>query len=334
MRRRLGDLTRQCRDAWTQAQCLSLDGLAGNYNQVVISGMGGSAIAGDLVCDLSALNPGVPVVVARSLQLPFQLDRGTLFISCSHSGNTQETLSLFRAAADSDASMVAITAGGALAQEAAAQGATVVPVNAPGEPRSAVGYNLVLLLGLLHRLGLAQVEDADISAAESAINEQLALFAESAPAAENPAKQLAAQLAGKLLVVFGGGIFSGAARRWKAQLNENAKVWAFYENIPECLHNSVESFGAVPDPERSVFALLLQPSTMERELADRYRTLAEMLEGNGVEHCALAGIDGPPLAQLLSMILLGDYVSYYLALLQGLDPSPTPAIDRSKAMLR
>ena len=334
LRDRLRALPQQCLAAWRQSQAPLPADLTGDYDKVVIGGMGGSAIAGDLVADLAALQRTVPVVVARSFHLPFALDRRSLFISCSYSGNTRETLSLFRQAIADGAQVLAVTAGGTLAEEAKQNNIPILPVKAKGEPRSAVGYNLILLLGALNRLGLVSVSDAEVPAAVAGLELQLSRIGEEVSTPDNPAKLLARELLDKLVVVYGGGIFSGVARRWKAQLNENAKAWAFYESIPESLHNSVEPYGVASAVGQDVMALVLQPETAETaasdELKDRCRVLAEMLSWGQVSHRVLPGTDGPPLAQLLNMILLGDYVSYYLALLQGLNPSPTPAIERSK----
>ena len=344
LRFRLRSLPGQCRAAWNQAGELLPDGLpnslpdglpngsAGRYDRVVIGGMGGSAIAGDLAADLAALQPTVPVVVVRNFHLPFVLSEHSLFIACSHSGNTRETLSLFRQARAAGAQILAITAGGVLAEEAGQQGVPILPVDAPGEPRSAVGYNLILLLGILHRLSLVNMPEAAVADSLTMLEEQLSLVREDTPTPDNPAKSLARELTDKLVVMYGGGIFSGVARRWKTQLNENAKVWAFYESLPESLHNSVEPYGVASAVGQEIVALLLRPHTLSPELAERYRVLAEMLRRGRVNHRELAGPAGPPLGQLLATVLLGDYVSYYLALLRGLDPSPTPAIEQAKSL--
>ena len=133
--------------------------------------------------------------------------------------------------------------------------------------------------------------------------------------------------------MYGGGLFSGAVRRWKAQLNENSKVWAFYETVPECLHNSVESFRSATPARAETLAVVLKPAELGKSLEGRYLALESMLKDANIETRTLVGLRAPPLAQLLSMILLGDYTSYYLAILQGLDPSPTPAIDQSKKIV-
>ncbi len=330
--KRLGDLPRQCQHAWQQSQTYPLKELAGDYDQVVIGGMGGSAIAGDLVADLAALQRSLPITVVRGFHLPFALNRRSLFIACSYSGNTQETRSLFRQATDAGARALAVTSGGGLAAAAREHGVPVLPVAASGEPRSAIGYHLILLLGVLQQLELVNTAAEEAPAAIQSLERQLTGINEKVPTPDNPAKRLAGELLDKLVVVYGGGLFSGAARRWKTQLNENAKVWAFYESIPESLHNSVEAYGSASEAGQKVMALVLQPATATGELKERYQTLTELLRCSRVGHRTLPGTDGPPLAQLLSMILLGDYVSYYLALLQKLNPSLTPAIERGKAL--
>jgi glucose/mannose-6-phosphate isomerase len=123
------------------------------------------------------------------------------------------------------------------------------------------------------------------------------------------------------------------ARRWKTQLNENSKIWAFFETIPELLHNTVESFRTPSADGPSITALVLEPGDGTSEAVSRYRLVPEMLKRRGIPHRTLQGSGESPLSQLLGMLILGDYVSYYLALLQGIDPSPNPGIDEAKELL-
>jgi glucose/mannose-6-phosphate isomerase len=295
--------------------------------------MGGSAIVGDLVADLASVQETVPVVVVRDFKLPFAPDERSLVILCSYSGNTEETLSMFHQAIRANTQVMVVTAGGLLAHEARVRRIPCLKVQAAGEPRSAVGYNLFLLLGLLHRLGLMVASTEDVQAAIQALGRQVSRMRHDVPTRENPAKTLALELKGRLILVYGGGIFSGVARRWKTQLNENAKVWAFSETIPEVLHNSVEAYAAPPAGGAPTAVLLLQPSPAVGPLAGCYRTLCQLLRESGISRHLLTGMDGPPLTQLLGMLLFGDYVSYYLALLQGVDPSPNPTITQAKERL-
>ena len=330
---RIRSLPGQCKAAWQQTRTIDVPETETPTRHVVIAGMGGSAIAGDLVADLISASPAIPITVVRGFHLPFAVNEGTLIIVCSFSGNTKETLSVFSQAAQSAARVVAITGGGTLARQAKQKRIPTLHVNAPGEPRSAVGYHLTLILGLLNRLQLVDIDDADVDTAVGYLERRVAELGGANPAKDNPAKQLALELEGSIPLVYGGGLFSGVARRWKTQLNENAKMWAFYEYIPELLHNSVESFRTLPPSGAAFKALLLQPNTSTAELDGHFRAASQLLNESNIPNRLIRGGDCPPLAQLLDMLVLGDYVSYYLALLQGIDPSPTPGIDAAKELL-
>jgi glucose/mannose-6-phosphate isomerase len=302
-------------------------------DKVIICGMGGSAIAGDLLANLVSIQPTVPISVVRDFHLPFLLDRRSLAILCSYSGNTEETLSMFHQALEANAQLMVVTGGGLLEDEAGARKVPLLKIEVSGEPRSTVGYTLLLLLGILGRLGLAETTENDVRAATLALRQKVSQLAEEVPTEDNPAKQLALTLKDKVILVYGGGIFSGMARRWKTQFNENAKAWAFFETVPELLHNSVEAYGSSPKISQHVMALLLHPTLVADQVSNRYHIVAQLLRHSGLSHRVLEGQKGPPLGQILAMLLLGDYVSYYLAMLNGVDPSPTPAIVLAKQRL-
>jgi glucose/mannose-6-phosphate isomerase len=333
LRNRLGAMPGDCWKAWQQAQGQGPRFQGRRINKVVIGGVGGSAIAGDLVADLAAPQQTTPIIVARDFTLPFSLDRNSLFIGCSHSSSTEETLSLFRQARQQGALLLAVAGGGILLSEATAAGIPSLTINAPGEPRSAVGYNLMLLLGALHRCGIIKVDGAEVKAAITGLQAQVAQLSEEVPVQHNLAKQIALELSGKLVLVYGGGLLSGMARRWKTQLNENAKAWAFFETLPELLHNSVEAFNTPSEglPDKTV--LVLRPNIENPGLQARYCVVAELLKQKGVPHRIVDAGQGSPLVQMLSMLALGDYVSFYLAMLNGVDPSPIPAISQGKKLL-
>jgi len=330
---RIAALPGQCGEAWQQISQAELPGFPQPQNQVVICGMGGSAIAGDLAADLAQAQGGLPITVVRDFRLPFKPDNRTLVIACSYSGETRETLSLFQEAVKARSAVVAITSGGTLAGLATESGAPVLPVATKGEPRNAVGYNLMLLLGLLNRLGLVETRESDVQSAIEAARQHVARIEPDRPAESNTAKQIALELHGKVPLIYGGGIFRGMARRWKTQFNENAKVWAFFEAIPELLHNSVEAYPDWAESGIPLTALVLQPNTAPEESSGHYEVLAELLRRHTVPHRVLMGGDGSQLVQLLNMLVLGDYVSYYLAMLKGVDPSETPFLQEAKRLL-
>ncbi len=333
LRKRLRDLPSHCLAAWRQARTAPLPSDWADSDKVIIGGVGGSAIAGDLAAGLAAARGSVPVLVVRDLALPHYMSERTLFIACSYSGNTKETLSLWDQVRKSPARAAAITGGGALAAKARRDSAAMLSIEAPMEPRSAVGYNLMLLLGVLERLGLLPLTDVEVDLTLESLCRKIAVLKEDVPTAENPAKQLAMGLRDRLILVYGGGLFEGVARRWKSQFNENAKAWAYYETIPEMLHNSVEAFPTTFSIKERAVALLLEPHGLDRGQQQRYAVVAELLERNNILCHRLQADEGPPLSQLMNMLILGDYVSYYLALLRGIDPSPNPSIDEAKKLL-
>ena len=348
LRHRLKDIPGQCSAAWECTRALSWTeysrpGVRSSINKVVIGAMGGSAMAGDLAADfaagIEAGMPGssspqsakVPILVVRDLSFPFSLDSDTVFIACSYSGNTEETLALFGQALQANARTMAISGGGKLSQLAEDSGVPLLKIDVPSEPRTAVAYNLVLLLGLLRGLRLLELDEEEVTGAISAVSQNAPIWSEDVPVDDNPAKKLALELRDKLIIVYGSGLFSGMVRRWKSQFNENSKTWAFFESLPELLHNSVEAF-ASPLGQPAV-TLILAPTT-ENSIHRRHnKVISETLAHHKIPTKVIQGEGPSPLAQLLNMLLLGDYVSYYLALLRGVDPSPNPSIDAAKDLL-
>jgi len=346
LHRRLQGLPAQCAQAWQAAKATEVAEEWRGCTEVIVAGMGGSAIAGDLVADLAGPASATPIRVVRNFCIPGLLPSTNpgpgqlpglsprqLIIVCSFSGDTEETLSMFDQARSSGAAMIAVAGGGTLGQQAVDAGIPVMTINAPGEPRSAVGYNLMLLASLLDRTRVLSVSDREVSAAVDAAESMIAQVGIQIPMKENPAKSLAMELAGGLTLMYGGGNLSGMALRWKSQINENGKSWAFSESMPELLHNSVESFPGGPEIRERTTALMLKPFQASDELECRYAVLGETLDCFGIKNRTLTGVSGGPLAQSLSMIVMGDHVSYYMGLLNGFNPSETPSIDLFKERL-
>ena len=333
MRERLRDLPRYCLAAWQQAQAFNLSDDWADSEKVVIGGMGGSAIAGDLLANLAAIEGSLPILVVRDLHLPFFLNERTLFFACSYSGNTEETLALLDQAAKTDARIIAVSSGGALTTKARQHQFPLLTIDLSLEPRSAVGYCLILLLGVLDQVGLVRVGAAELERTVQSLSQKICQLNEDVPVVENPAKQLAVELRDKLILVYGSGLFSGMALRWKSQFNENAKIWSYSETIPEMLHNSVEAFRSTLPMSELATVLLLQPNVLDGAYPRHYAVVSELLGRGSIPYHILEGEQSSPLGQLLDMLILGDYVSYYLALLQGVDPSPNPSIDVAKDLL-
>ena len=332
LRDRLRTFPDQCFAGWQQSLDWKTTDSWTGIRHVVIGGMGGSAIAGDLIRDLAAVKKSLPITVVRDFQLPCNMDQHTLFIACSFSGNTEETLSLVSQVQETEAKILVVSSGGQLQKIAQVRGVPILGLPGFGEPRSSVGYTLLLLLGVLNKLGIFALDQHDVSGSIGSLRSTVAHLSEGVPTLVNPAKRLAYLFQQKTLVVYGGGIFSATARRWKTQFNENSKAWAFYEELPELLHNSVEAFQLAETFSSSV-VIVLEPKTKTPMLEARYRVVEDLLRSGHVQFELVRGESGSPIAQVLNMVLLGDYASYYLGLLHGINPSATPAIDQGKKLL-
>jgi glucose/mannose-6-phosphate isomerase len=300
---------------------------------IVVAGMGGSAIGADLVRALVSETLAVPLVVWRDYGLPGWVTARTLVIASSYSGATEETLSSARRALAIGAPVVGITTGGPLADLLSEAGRPVLRFAYAGQPRAALGYSLGLVLGLLARLGYLPDQTAALAAATAALHEAAAQLGPRTPTAANGAKQLAQALHGRAAVVYGGGFLGPAARRWKSQLNENAKNWAFFEELPELDHNAVVGYRCPPAATAAVHVVQLHSALLPPRLTLRAEITAELLARAGVPYTTVVAWGDGPLAQLLTAVAYGDWVSYYLALLNGVDPSEIAAIDQLKERL-
>jgi glucose/mannose-6-phosphate isomerase len=174
---------------------------------------------------------------------------------------------------------------------------------------------------------LLKYKSADLSAALRILNQQSRDFVETTPVVSNPAKQLAAKLWGRIAIIYGAGIISGVARRWKAQLNENSKTWAFFELFPELNHNAIVGYEFPPQIKERMFVLLLRSASLHPRVRLRYEATSKLLAKTGISHKFVETVGETTLEQVMSLVLLGDYVSFYLAILNSIDPTPVGAID-------
>jgi glucose/mannose-6-phosphate isomerase len=314
-------LPKQCQEAWTATQDLALPGDYQNANKVVIAGMGGSAIGGDLAAAVAAGTSTIPVLVHRDYALPAHVDAKTLVIASSYSGNTEETLAAFRAARERGCHLAAVTTGGELRRLAREWHAPLVSFDYVSQPRAALGYLFISMLGILRALDVLNDPTADLEEAMAALEDRKGLFAPESPLAQNPAKQLASRLFGKVPIVIAAGALVPVARRWKTQLNENGKSWAYFEALPEMDHNALSGIHFPPEAADRSRVLLLQQASLHPRNALRLDLTRQVLEGQGIgcEQVLVPG--GSELAQILSAVQLGDFASTYLALLYGADPT-------------
>ncbi len=325
-------LPQQCRTAWAQARGTDFGDLSG-IRRVLILGMGGSAIGGDMLRQLLQRESSVPVFNCRQYELPPYVDEGTLLIASSFSGNTEETLSAFQQGLATTAKKVAVTSGGRLLATARANGVPAFVFQFQGEPRSALGYSLMPLLAVAEKAGLMQGVARDVEEALSGMERLQEETGEDVPSERNPAKQLAQKFQGRLPVIYGAGVLTEVAHRWKTQLNESSKVWCFYEELPEANHNAIVGYGLPEEIAQRAFVVFLRSAKLQPRVLLRYEFTQRALREAGVEYEVVDTRGESDLAQMLTGVLFGDYVSYYLALLNGVAPAPTTVIDELKAWL-
>jgi glucose/mannose-6-phosphate isomerase len=306
-----------------------------DFRQVLIAGMGGSAIGADLLASYAASLAPIPVSVHRDYGLPlFARGAETLVICSSHSGNTEETLDAFEAAREAGCRVIAVCTGGELAKRASENNIPVWTFDHAGQPRAAVGFSFGLLLAMFQRLGFIPDQKNAVEDAIASMKKSRGYWKADVPAANNPAKRYAGQLMGRWVTIMGSGLLSTVARRWKGQLNEVAKAGANFEFLPEADHNTLA--GTI-NPQETLNAhtmtiFLRAPSDHPRNrLRSDLTRKAFMLEGLNTDFIDARG--NTPLAHMWTLILFGDYMAYYLAMGYGVDPTPIQAlVDFKQAM--
>lgn len=329
----INGLPDQLLSAWELGQNLDLPKWTG-INQVLIAGMGGSAIGADLLSAYVEPHCPIPIIVHRDYELPaWAHGENTLVIASSHSGNTEETLSVFESAVSNGCRCLAITTGGKLSALSQDAQTGLWVFEHQGQPRTAVGFSFGLLLSAFTRLGFLTDQTKDIDLSVGAMRKQQSDLDAYTPAALNPAKRMAGQLIGRWVTMIGAGIMAPVARRWKGQINELAKAWSLFDVIPENNHNSIVG---ISNPEeifgRSMVLFLRAPSNHPRNLLrTNISKRLFMLEGINTDFVDAQGES--PLEHLWTALHFGDYTAYYLAMAYGVDPTPVATIESLKTEL-
>jgi len=322
-----------CQQAWRMAMDFNLPQEYSQVNKIVVLGMGGSAIGGDLVASLIPAEAKMPVFVHRDYSLPSFVDDKTLVIASSYSGMTEETLSAFRQALSTNSKKLAITTGGRLKEIALENNIPIFSFNYKSQPRAALAFSFLPILGFLQKLGFISDKSADVIETIEILEQLSQKINETVPIKQNQAKQLAQELYGKLAVIYGAGITAEVAHRWKTQLNENSKAWASHEVFPELNHNAIVGYQFPKELALKIAVVMLRSSHIPKPILHRYQITSQLLNKAGTGHHLIDGLGKSQLAQMMSLVLFGDYVSYYLAILNQIDPTPVEAIDFLKGEL-
>jgi len=325
------DLPEQLGDALWRAESAGLAAEA-RPGGLTVCGMGGSGIGGELAAAIVGRRASRPIRAVHDYELDPWEGPQSLVLCSSYSGATEETLASFAAAGEAGAPRVVLTTGGPLAESARAEGVPVIGVPSGFQPRAAVAYMVVGALACAEAAGVAPSLLGEVEDARALLS---ALVAEWGPngAETSDAKALARRLHGTLPVVHGGGPTTAVAVRWKAQLNENAKRPAFWAVLPDADHNELCGYEGAPGlaPLAAVF---LESDDLHPRVRRRMELTAEVAGRSGAALTERVTARGETAAErVLSLVLLGDLVSCYLAVLDGRDPTPVPVLEDFKGAL-
>jgi glucose/mannose-6-phosphate isomerase len=310
----------QLRDALWRVESARLE--PAESDGLLVCGMGGSAIGGELAAAALGERLGKPLLVSRGYAPPSWIDAGWTVLCCSYSGSTEETVSCFRAAGELGVRRLVVSTGGTLTEEAREAGVPVVGLPGIFQPRSAVAYFFTAVAEVAALVGAAPRIVAEIEAAADFLGGEIEQL-------KHQAAELAAQVEGTVPVVYGAELTAPVARRWKTQVNENAKLPAFFLELPEADHNDVCGWEAAARAG-GFSAVFLEDRDAHPRVGERFRLTAEAIADAGALALRVETAGETPTARLLWTTMLGDLVSLELAGRRGVDPVPVEAIERFK----
>jgi len=297
------------------------------FKNIVFAGMGGSALAGSIAVSWPSFN--LPFEVVRDYHLPKYVSDETLVIVSSYSGNTEETLNIFAEAKTKNAYIVVITSGGKLAEMAQQENLPTLILPPVSQPRYAVFYGLKATLTITDGLGVTEGMAAELSNCHQFLTDSLQSWLSTVPTSQNLAKQIAQECVGKSVVIYGGPKLFPAAYKWKIGFNENAKQIAWCDQIPEFNHN--EFLGWTKQPTDKPYTVIDIRSNLENpRVQKRFLVTAKLLSGLRPDPIVVEAVGQNLAEQLVWSITLGDFVSIYTALLNGLNPTPVDMIEKFK----
>jgi glucose/mannose-6-phosphate isomerase len=312
-------------------------GIINRYSKpvnVIVTGMGGSAIGGEFLKDWAKNNIHVPIDVNREYHLPAYANEETLVLVTSYTGDTEETLSSLRDAIKKKCMIYCITSGGALMEIAECLNIPYLQVPSGMPPRAALPYMLIPLLVFLEKIGLTSGISVELDEALSIIKEIELQNAVEIPVKDSLTKTLAVNIEGFIPMIYGFGVFNSVARRLKQQINENAKMMSKWDALPELNHNEIVGYEKSGNLKEVFVAIFIRDKDEPVEIRRRIEITKELIKPSGLSIYEIWSQGKSSLAKMLSVIAVADFLSNYLAVLRGIDPTPVQTIDKLKNSLR
>lgn len=321
----------QWREAMAICQTASWNLDRSRIRNVLFAGMGGSAIGADLIRAYSLNSSPVPVYVNRNYRLPSWVDEQTLVVACSFSGDTEETLSALDEAMERGAQVAAVTSGGKLLMKMSAEGRNYVKVPGGMPPRAALAYSFVPLFSLFSYLGFLKESDTVLEETAVLLEEQARFLSDTE---SSRAMDLARQIQDTMPILYTGpDLLDPVGTRWCCQFEENAKILSYRNVVPEMNHNEIVGWEQVAHLTGRISVILLEDREDHPKVLQRMQIVREMVEEKAVHVARFNPTGNSRLARQFSLVQLGDWVSFYLAMLNGVDPTPITQIDLFKSRL-
>jgi glucose/mannose-6-phosphate isomerase len=304
-------------------------------DNVIVAGVGASAISGDIMASLFRDKLDVPLFVNRESDLPKWANKDTLVLCLSYSGNTDETLSAFKIAFQKKCKIICVSTGGKLKELAEKRDVPFITIPSGIQPRAATAYLLFPSIVFLKRLGLLKTAiETDIDETIQVTQELLAAINKDTPLESNPAKQLAQNIHTTIPQIYGWGIYTPIARRWRHQFNENSKVIARSDILPDCNHNDIVGWTANQEISKQCSCILFRDRDEETiDMATRLNFMKALFQNTAGHVFEVTPKGKSQLAKAMSLMCLGDFTSCYLAVLRGIDPTPIDIIVELKKRL-
>lgn len=324
----------QIEKCWADWQNIPIPTHYVNAKNVLILGMGGSSIGGALVSSLARLECPMVVEVSRDYTIPAWVDKNTLVIGVSYSGYTEETLTAFKVATAKTDKLITIATGGTLASMGSNHKALHYEIKYSAQPRQALGYSFTSLLAIFSKLRFLSFKTEDIEEAMILLKGFLKKIDVDIPVYRNQAKILSQKLVNRIPIILAAYPLTEVARRWKQHLNEDAKTASYFEAIPEMNHNALAGLEYPENLGQKVFMIILESRYNHPRNKQRQNVMTQIFQQRRIP-CETIMLEpaGSILAEILQMILLGDYVAYYLAVLNNVAPEPVEIVEFLKDKL-
>ncbi len=321
------EMPKQIKDSLEKIKKINFPKDWSKIKNICLCGMGGSAVANHLITNLPKSKRKIPMYVMRDYEIPAWVNKDTLIILTSHSGATKETISAFKYSAVAEAKIFIIAERGQLEKLGAKENAVVFDYNTKATPRASLGYQLGAVFGALKKLNILDCGLENAIKLLEKINKNLKPEIKTE---NNFAKQLAFCALDRLPIIVGSGILESVVWRWKTQINENANQFAFTEFLPEAMHNAVQGLDLPTRFQDDLIYFILQNTFDKPELINQFDKLKSVLQEKKIRY-EIINTEGKDIfEQKLSTLIIGDWMSFYLAILNNVDPTPVETITTLK----